>query len=160
VHQEGEQLIVAQRQRARAVLDEATEAQLVLLGPAVVDPDAMTWLVDDDPPTGWREPARGCKASVGSFFTSGCVPCGIWADARFGDPLLSCGSHRPPSSPITRHSLPAIHGRHSRSIAHRSDITEASCWIARTESELALIEPGFDSDRLLRSLVFCAPNSP
>ncbi len=50
VHQEGEQLIVAQRERAGAVLDEASEAQLVLLGPAPVDPDAVTGFVDDDPP--------------------------------------------------------------------------------------------------------------
>jgi Uncharacterised protein family (UPF0236) len=50
VHQEGEQLIVAQRERARAVLDGASEAQLSLLGPAVVDPDAVTGFVDDDLP--------------------------------------------------------------------------------------------------------------
>ncbi len=50
VHQEGEQLIVAQRQRARAVLDEAPEPHLALLGPAVADSDALTELVDDDPP--------------------------------------------------------------------------------------------------------------
>jgi Uncharacterised protein family (UPF0236) len=50
VHQEGEQLIVAQRERARAVLDEASETQLALLGPAVADPDAVTGLVDDAPP--------------------------------------------------------------------------------------------------------------
>jgi hypothetical protein len=50
VHQEGEQLIVAQRERARAILDGASEAQLALLGPAAADPDAVTGLVDDDPP--------------------------------------------------------------------------------------------------------------
>jgi plasmid stabilization system protein ParE len=50
VHQEGEQLVVAQRERARAVLDGATETQLASLGPAVADPDAMTGLVDDDLP--------------------------------------------------------------------------------------------------------------
>jgi hypothetical protein len=50
VHQEGEQLIVAQRARARAVLDGASEAQLALLGPTAADPDARTGLVDDDPP--------------------------------------------------------------------------------------------------------------
>jgi hypothetical protein len=58
VHQEGEQLIVAQRERARAVLDGATEAQLALLGPAVADPDAMTGLVDDDPPFDDSEEAQ------------------------------------------------------------------------------------------------------
>ena len=35
VHQEGEQLIAAQRERARAILADASEAQLALLGPAV-----------------------------------------------------------------------------------------------------------------------------
>ena len=34
VHQEGERLIAAQRERARAVLDDASEAQLALLGSA------------------------------------------------------------------------------------------------------------------------------
>lgn len=50
VHQEGEQLVAARRQRARAALDEAPEPQLALLGPAVADPDALTKSVDDDPP--------------------------------------------------------------------------------------------------------------
>jgi hypothetical protein len=50
VHQEGEQLIGAQRQRARAILADASQAQLALLGPAAVDPDDLTGLVDDDPP--------------------------------------------------------------------------------------------------------------
>ncbi len=48
VHREGEQLVVAQRERARAVLDGASEAQSALLGPAIADPDAVTGLVDDD----------------------------------------------------------------------------------------------------------------
>jgi hypothetical protein len=50
VHQEGEQLIVAQRERARAILSDASEAQLAMLGPAAADPNALTGLVDDDPP--------------------------------------------------------------------------------------------------------------
>jgi hypothetical protein len=50
VHEEGERLIVAQRERARALLGDATEAQLAMLGPAVADPDALTGLIDDDPP--------------------------------------------------------------------------------------------------------------
>jgi hypothetical protein len=50
VHQEGEQLIVAQRERARAILSGASAAQLAMLGPAAADPDTMTGLVDDDPP--------------------------------------------------------------------------------------------------------------
>jgi hypothetical protein len=58
VHQEGGQLIVAQRERARAVLDGASEAQLALLGPAVVDPEALTGLVDDDPPFDDSEEAQ------------------------------------------------------------------------------------------------------
>jgi hypothetical protein len=58
VHQEGEQLVVAQRARARAVLDGASEAQLALLGPAAVDPDARTGLVEDDPPFDDSEDAQ------------------------------------------------------------------------------------------------------
>jgi hypothetical protein len=49
VHQEGEQLIAAERERARGLLDGASDAELALLGPAVADPEAMTGLVDDDP---------------------------------------------------------------------------------------------------------------
>ena len=58
VHQEGEQLIAAQRERARAILDDASEAQLALLGPAAADPDAVTGLVDDDPPCDDSEEAQ------------------------------------------------------------------------------------------------------
>ena len=47
----------AQRQRARAILDDASEAQLALLGPAA-DPDALTGLVDDDPPLDDSEEAQ------------------------------------------------------------------------------------------------------
>jgi hypothetical protein len=50
VHQEGEQLIAAQRERARALLADASEAQLARLGPAVADPEVMTGPDDDDPP--------------------------------------------------------------------------------------------------------------
>ena len=50
VHQEGEQLIAAQRERAQAILSGASEAQWVMLGPAAADPDAVTGLLDDDPP--------------------------------------------------------------------------------------------------------------
>jgi Uncharacterised protein family (UPF0236) len=50
IHQEGERLVVARRQRARAILDDAPEAQLALLGPTATDPDAVTGLGDDDPP--------------------------------------------------------------------------------------------------------------
>jgi Uncharacterised protein family (UPF0236) len=58
VHREGEQLVVAQRERARAVLDGAPEAHLALLGPAVADPDAVTGLVDDDLPLDDSEEAE------------------------------------------------------------------------------------------------------
>ncbi len=58
VHQEGKRLTVAQRERARAVLDGAPEAQLALLGPAVVDPDAVPGLVDDDLPFDDSEEAQ------------------------------------------------------------------------------------------------------
>ena len=50
VHQEGEELIVAQRERALAILSDASEDQRAMLGPAAADPDAVTGLVDDDPP--------------------------------------------------------------------------------------------------------------
>jgi Uncharacterised protein family (UPF0236) len=58
VHQQGEQLVVAQRQRAGAILDNTSEAQLALLGPTAADPDAVTGLVDDDPPSDDSEEAR------------------------------------------------------------------------------------------------------
>src|SRR3954453_12983204 len=58
VHREGEQLIDAQRERARAILADASEAQLALLGPAAADPDAVTGSVDDDPPFDDSEEAR------------------------------------------------------------------------------------------------------
>ena len=50
LHGRGEQLVAAQRQRARAILDGVSEAQLALLGPTVADPDVLTGLVDDHPP--------------------------------------------------------------------------------------------------------------
>jgi hypothetical protein len=59
VHQEGERLVVAQRARARAVLDGASEAQWAWLGPAAADPDALTGWVDDDPP--WDD-SEGAQA--------------------------------------------------------------------------------------------------
>jgi hypothetical protein len=58
VHQEGEQLMAAQRARARAILSDASEAQLALLGPAAADPEALTGLVDDDPPWDDSEEAQ------------------------------------------------------------------------------------------------------
>ena len=58
VHREGEQLIAAQRQRARASLADASESQLALLGRSAADPDALTGLVDDDPPLDDTEEAQ------------------------------------------------------------------------------------------------------
>jgi hypothetical protein len=78
VHREGEQLIVAQRERAGAILDGASEAQLARLGPAVVDPDAVTEVVDDDPPRDDSEEAQAewdqtCAEWVATGFP-GCDP--------------------------------------------------------------------------------------
>ncbi len=58
VHQEGEQLIAAQRERASAILGEASEDQLAMLGTTAADPEAVTGLVDDDPPFGDSEGAQ------------------------------------------------------------------------------------------------------
>jgi hypothetical protein len=58
VHQEGEQLIAAQRERARAILTDASETQLAMLGPTVPNPDMLTGLVDDDPPFDDSEEAQ------------------------------------------------------------------------------------------------------
>ncbi|SIO10928.1 hypothetical protein SAMN05444166_2495 [Singulisphaera sp. GP187] len=58
VHQEGERLIAAQHERARATLANATEAQLAQLGETSADPDAMTGLIDDDPPWDDSEEAQ------------------------------------------------------------------------------------------------------
>ncbi len=78
VHQEGEQLIRAQRERARAVLEGASEAQLALLGPAATDPAAMTGLVDDDLPWDDSEEAQAqweqtCAEWIATGFP-GCEP--------------------------------------------------------------------------------------
>jgi hypothetical protein len=56
VHQEGEQLIAAERQRARSVLDGASEAHLALLGPAAVD--AVVEEPNDVPPCDDSEEAQ------------------------------------------------------------------------------------------------------
>jgi hypothetical protein len=58
VHQEGERLIAAQRQRARDILADASEAELARLGPVLADPDALTGLVEDDPPFDDSEDAQ------------------------------------------------------------------------------------------------------
>jgi hypothetical protein len=78
VHQEGERLIVAQRERAHAVLDGASEAQLALLGPAVTDPDAVMGFVDDDLPFDDSEEAQAewklVEAEWIATGFSGCEP--------------------------------------------------------------------------------------
>ena len=56
VHEEGEQLIAAQRQRARAVLDGASEAQLALLGSPTAD--AVEEELSDVPPCDDSEEAQ------------------------------------------------------------------------------------------------------
>jgi hypothetical protein len=58
VHHEGAQLVAAQRARARIILSDASDAQLVMLGPAAADPDAVTGLADDDPPFDDSEEAQ------------------------------------------------------------------------------------------------------
>jgi Uncharacterised protein family (UPF0236) len=58
VHQEGEQLVVAERERARAIMNGASERELALLGPAAADPDIVTGLLDDDPPFDDSEEAQ------------------------------------------------------------------------------------------------------
>jgi Uncharacterised protein family (UPF0236) len=78
VHQEGERLVDAQRRRARATLDGASEAQVASLGPAVADPEALTGLVDDDPPWDDSEEARAeweqtCAEWIATGFP-GCEP--------------------------------------------------------------------------------------
>ena len=57
VHHEGEQCVAA-TQRTRAVLDDASEAHLAMLGPAVTVPDAVTGLLDDEPPFDDSEEAQ------------------------------------------------------------------------------------------------------
>jgi Uncharacterised protein family (UPF0236) len=78
VHQEGEQLIAAQRERAQAILSGASEAHLALLGPAVADSDALTGLVDDDPPFDESEEAQAeweqTKAEWVATGFPGCEP--------------------------------------------------------------------------------------
>ncbi len=74
VHQEGEQLSVAQRQRAQAILDGASEAQLALLGTAT--DDAMTELVDDDLPLDDSEEAEAeWEQTVAEWIATGFPGC-------------------------------------------------------------------------------------
>jgi hypothetical protein len=58
VHEEGDRLIAAQRRRAAAILDGASEEQLASLGPSLAgDPDRMpAYEPDDDPPFDPEDP--------------------------------------------------------------------------------------------------------
>ncbi len=59
VHQEGAPLVAAQRERARAILSNTSEAQLAMLGPAAVDPDEVAGrMAEDDPPFDDSEDAQ------------------------------------------------------------------------------------------------------
>ena len=58
VHREGERLIAAQRERARAALDGATETELAQIGPAVAGDGVESDVPDDDPPCDDTEEAE------------------------------------------------------------------------------------------------------
>src|SRR4051812_21589897 len=76
VHQEGEQLIAAQRQRARSVLDGASESHRALLGPPAAD--AVVEEPSDVPPCDDSEGARAEWERVQAEWVAtgfpGCVP--------------------------------------------------------------------------------------
>jgi hypothetical protein len=76
VHQEGEQLITAQRQRASAVLDGASEAQRALLGPPVADAEMDE--LSDVPPGDESEEAQAewepAQAEWAATGFPGCEP--------------------------------------------------------------------------------------
>jgi hypothetical protein len=66
VHREGERLIAAQRERARSILDDAPEAQRALLGPAVIDAQAVIEEIGDELPCDdLDEPGRPEWAATG-----------------------------------------------------------------------------------------------
>ena len=78
VHEEGEQLVAAQRQRARTLLADASEAQLARLGPAVADPD---------PPPDDSEEARAEWEHVqGEWIATGFAGCEPAFPAEKGEP--------------------------------------------------------------------------
>ena len=76
VHQEGDRLVAAQRQRARAILDDATEAQLALLGPPAGD--AVMEELSDVPPCDDSEEAQAeweqAQAGWAATGFPGCEP--------------------------------------------------------------------------------------
>src|SRR5512133_1194565 len=74
VHQEGEQLVAAQRQRAHAVLDGASEAQLALLGSPAAD--AVLEQPSDVPPCDDSEEAQAEWEQVqAEWAATGCPGC-------------------------------------------------------------------------------------
>jgi hypothetical protein len=88
VHQEGEQLVAAQRERAQAILSDASPAQLALLGPAVADPDALTgW--DDDPPFDDSEEAQAdWEQTQAEWIATGFPGCEPACPVAKGDPRV------------------------------------------------------------------------
>jgi len=83
VHQEGEQLIAAQRQRARSVLDDASDAHLALLGPPATD--AVAEEPSDVPPCDDSEEAQAewerARAEWAATGFPGCEPaCPVGGD--------------------------------------------------------------------------------
>jgi hypothetical protein len=76
VHQEGERLVAAQRQRARSILDGGSEAQLALLGPPVAD--AVSDEPSDVPPCDESEEERAewehVQSEWGPTGLPGCEP--------------------------------------------------------------------------------------
>jgi hypothetical protein len=88
VHQEGEQLVAAQRERARAILSEASPAQLARLGPAVADPEALTEL-DDDPPFDDSEEAQAeWEQTQAEWIATGFPGCEPACPVAKGDPRV------------------------------------------------------------------------
>ena len=85
MHQEGEPLIAAQRQRARSILEGASEAQLALLGPPAAD--AMAEGPSDVPPCDGSEEAQAEWEQVQAE----------WAATGFpgGEPAFPVAKERP-----------------------------------------------------------------
>jgi hypothetical protein len=76
IHQEGESLVAARRDRARAILSDASEAELATLGPVMADPDAVTGYVDDDPPFDGSEGAEAeWEQAVAEWIATGFPGC-------------------------------------------------------------------------------------
>jgi hypothetical protein len=78
VHREGERLIAAQRQRARSILGDGSEAQLALLGPPVAVAEVVTDEFDDAPPCDESQEERAEWEHVPSEWAAtgfpGCEP--------------------------------------------------------------------------------------